>query len=158
VSELDEVEISFGSSATISFRHAGHIEAELDIFDYSPPWKERIILKHHPAIRTRPFDKFSVEKYVPFGRTQKTRDQIEKRRFPASAGAQQAHELSVRNVEPNVTQRDILIVKTVRHTIHLDECAAAHSDLIALSESQLRRRGRRRVRTIQTIARNDFQL
>jgi hypothetical protein len=46
----------------------------------------------------------------------------------------------------------------VRHTIHLDECAAAHSDLIALSESQLRRRGRRRVRTIQTIARNDFQL
>src|SRR4029453_12842762 len=44
-----------------------HLETEHHVLLYRPPWKQRVTLKHHSAVRPGSGNRLSVEKHFTFG-------------------------------------------------------------------------------------------
>src|SRR5262245_51339388 len=77
----------------------------MDVFVTREPRQQRMILKHHAAVGSRPGDFASGANLYPSGRSEQSGDQIEQRRLAASRMADRRDKLAFFNRGVDVLQR-----------------------------------------------------
>jgi hypothetical protein len=75
------------------FSHSDISRTELDIFNSLEPWEETCALENHSPVQPRLGYTFAVYQHFPLCGVQEARNDIEHRRFPASASSDNGQEL-----------------------------------------------------------------
>jgi hypothetical protein len=81
------------------------LQTEHDVLEHGAPWHEAGILEYHAAIRPRTGYRLVINHDSSCRRFEQTIAQIDERSFAATAGADDAHELALIDLQINIVQR-----------------------------------------------------
>src|SRR5262245_962347 len=81
--------------ATLGLRNPAFAQAECDVLPHGQPRKQRVVLEHHAAIRSRSSHLASVENDAPAGRPVEACDDTEQGGFAAAGGPEDGDEVIV---------------------------------------------------------------
>ena len=92
----DLVDIAIHDFARLFFWHAFFAKPEADILPDIEPWKQRVGLEDHTAIRTGACHRLSFQRHGAGGRLVETGDDAKERGLTAARGAEDGHEIIFR--------------------------------------------------------------
>jgi hypothetical protein len=105
----DHLQVPGGRLRPLARRHALDLEPKLDVLGGGLPGEERVVLEDHAAVGSGPAHHVAVDEYrAPGGATQAGQD-VEERRLPASARADDGDELVARDLEIEPADRHHLL-------------------------------------------------
>src|SRR2546426_6819407 len=107
--EADQIEVVMGLLAARRLRDAPHAQAELDVLERGEPVVERVVaLEDHAAVAAGAGDRLPLQLHDAGRRLLEPGDHVEDRGLAATAGAEQAEELSARQLEIETPDGDVV--------------------------------------------------
>ena len=103
--KTDKVQNGIGSAVALRPSEAAHLRAKSHIVPYPLPRKQRVLLKHHAAIRAWPPDRLSIHGQTAGCDWQMPSQGPEQRGLAAAGGAENADQLARRDGEIEITHR-----------------------------------------------------
>src|SRR6266550_5121847 len=111
-----------------AFGNATAFESEADVFLHRPVLERRVVLEHHPPVRSRPRDGLAAHEHAAGGRRElrsEARDEAQDRRFPAPRRPEDRDELTfarqILDPERDILDRREPVIVRLGNALELDD-------------------------------------
>jgi hypothetical protein len=125
--EPDQIEPLQRLALGLAAAAAVHPQAEHHVLLHGEPRKQRVALKHHPAIGARPLHRLAVEQHLTARLRVEPGQDADQRRLAAARRADHADELAPVRAEADVVERDALALRrreTLADVPHVEDHVA----------------------------------